>query len=222
MSIVWLPFRVLTYKSKLTITCKCEHDSERTWIRLVWWFATADATLNLVDISVELPCCDSARSVARELRTANNEFAYTPGMSIVTQAMVENKCPTFSNDEIDGKWVKRVWEYAEHDRLNDGHSPGQKEIREVLIYKEKTHDVRIHLLMANIISLLMMLFVSLNDDRLLSRSTHRATAIKISDRIANVPNGTTQLNWRTEWALEYSKVRDFWPILPSVDQMLFS
>jgi len=51
--------------------------------------------------------------------------------------------------------------------------------------------------MANMMSLFMMLFmfVSSNEDRLLPRITQRATAIMISDKTADIPNGTAAINW---------------------------
>jgi len=57
-----------------------------------------------------------------------------------------------------------------------------------------TADVRIQRLMANTMSLFMRLFVSSNEDRLLSRSTQRAIAITISDKTAVIPNGTAAIN----------------------------
>jgi len=48
--------------------------------------------------------------------------------------------------------------------------------------------------MANTMSLFMISFVSLNADRLRQRSTQRATAIKMSDKTADIPNGTTAIN----------------------------
>jgi hypothetical protein len=49
--------------------------------------------------------------------------------------------------------------------------------------------------MANTMSLFMMLFVSSNPDRLIPRSTQRASATRISDNTAVIPNGTAAINW---------------------------
>jgi len=57
-----------------------------------------------------------------------------------------------------------------------------------------TADVRMQRLMANKMSLFIMLFVSSNADRFLPRRTQRATAIKISDKTVAIPNGTAAIN----------------------------
>lgn len=58
--------------------------------------------------------------------------------------------------------------------------------------RRNPHDVKMHLLMAYTINLLMRWFVSSKSDRLLSSKRQRAIAIKISDKIASTPNGSTE------------------------------
>ena len=100
---------------------------------------------------------------------------------------------TFANDEVYGHRVKGIGEHREDDGLRYSHGSSYFSKR-IIQYIRRTHDVRIQRLMANTMSLFMMLFVSSNADRLLPRRTQRATAMRISDTTVVMPNGTAAIN----------------------------